>query len=218
MQTPILDGASCRAGESCGLVKNLALMTHVTTDEEEGPIMREWSLHRLSTSQSCANSEHPRVDSAEVLHVWVQLPFYGCRRCALVFLNGNILGVHRRPKHFVRSFREMRRRGRVKEFVSVYMQHDTVHIASDGGRVCRPLIICDHGVPRVKEGHLQVMYRVQFWGALVCVSFLFFQTSSLFAAAAVVSGLIPFPHHNQSPRNTYQVPVDAGTRSIQRSV
>lgn len=27
-------------GESCGLVKNLALMTHVTTDEEEEPIIR----------------------------------------------------------------------------------------------------------------------------------------------------------------------------------
>jgi DNA-directed RNA polymerase beta subunit len=27
-------------GEACGLVKNLALMTHVTTDEEEGPIIR----------------------------------------------------------------------------------------------------------------------------------------------------------------------------------
>jgi DNA-directed RNA polymerase III subunit RPC2 len=27
-------------GESCGLVKNLALMTHVTTDEEEDPIIR----------------------------------------------------------------------------------------------------------------------------------------------------------------------------------
>lgn len=26
-------------GEACGLVKNLALMTHVTTDEEEGPII-----------------------------------------------------------------------------------------------------------------------------------------------------------------------------------
>jgi len=26
-------------GESCGLVKNLALMTHVTTDEEEGPLI-----------------------------------------------------------------------------------------------------------------------------------------------------------------------------------
>lgn len=28
------------AGESCGLVKNLAMMTHVTTDEEEEPITR----------------------------------------------------------------------------------------------------------------------------------------------------------------------------------
>lgn len=27
-------------GESCGLVKNLALMTHVTTDDEEGPLAR----------------------------------------------------------------------------------------------------------------------------------------------------------------------------------
>jgi hypothetical protein len=81
-----------------------------------------------------------------------------CRGCALIFLNGNILGVHRRPKHFVRAFREMRRRGRVGEFVSVYLQHDSVQIASDGGRVCRPLIICDHGVPRVKEEHLKVRF------------------------------------------------------------
>ena len=27
-------------GESCGLVKNLALMTHVTTDEDEEPLER----------------------------------------------------------------------------------------------------------------------------------------------------------------------------------
>jgi len=26
-------------GESCGLVKNLALMTHVTTDEDEAPLI-----------------------------------------------------------------------------------------------------------------------------------------------------------------------------------
>ena len=73
-----------------------------------------------------------------------------------MFLNGNIQGVHRRPKHFARSLREMRRRGKVGEFVSVYLQHDTVQIASDGGRVCRPLIICDRGLPRVKDSHLQV--------------------------------------------------------------
>ncbi len=27
-------------GESCGLVKNLALLTHVTTDDEEAPVAR----------------------------------------------------------------------------------------------------------------------------------------------------------------------------------
>jgi DNA-directed RNA polymerase III subunit RPC2 len=27
-------------GEACGLVKNLALMTHITTDVEEEPILR----------------------------------------------------------------------------------------------------------------------------------------------------------------------------------
>lgn len=96
---------------------------------------------------------------ARLTYIYTYTPPALClarRGCALVFLNGNILGVHRRPKYFVRSFREMRRRGRVGEFVSVYMQHDTVQIASDGGRVCRPLIICDRGVPRVKDEHLQV--------------------------------------------------------------
>ena len=35
------DANACRKqGESCGLVKNLALMTHVTTDDEEAPIVR----------------------------------------------------------------------------------------------------------------------------------------------------------------------------------
>lgn len=41
---------------------------------------------------------------------------------ALVFLNGNILGIHRRPLSFVRRLRELRRRGKLGEFVSVYVQ------------------------------------------------------------------------------------------------
>ena len=31
---------AARQGESCGLVKNLALLTHVTVDEEEAPLAR----------------------------------------------------------------------------------------------------------------------------------------------------------------------------------
>jgi RNA polymerase Rpb2, domain 3 len=35
-------------GEACGLTKNLALMTHVTTDEEEGPLISLVSLFESS--------------------------------------------------------------------------------------------------------------------------------------------------------------------------
>lgn len=37
-QWGMLCPADTPEGESCGLVKNLALMTHVTTHEEEGPL------------------------------------------------------------------------------------------------------------------------------------------------------------------------------------
>lgn len=48
----------------------------------------------------------------------------------------------------------MRRKCLVGEFVHVHLQHDAVYVSADGGRVCRPLIICDAGVPRVKQEHI----------------------------------------------------------------
>lgn len=63
----------------------------------------------------------PRAGTTQSKHASLPPALLGSGS-ALVFLNGNILGVHRRPKAFVRAFREMRRRGKVGEFVSVYMQ------------------------------------------------------------------------------------------------
>lgn len=45
-------------GESCGLVKNLALMTHVTTDELTAPFARCVHLHHsctVSVPKFCSN-------------------------------------------------------------------------------------------------------------------------------------------------------------------
>ena len=72
----------------------------------------------------------------------------------MVFLNGAILGIHRRPRRLVAAFRQLRRAGRVGEFVSITLAADAVYIASDGGRVCRPLIICAGGVPSVTAAHI----------------------------------------------------------------
>ena len=70
-----------------------------------------------------------------------------------VSLNGSILGVHRDPERLVRGYRAARRAGGIGGFVSIYRQADAVSIASDGGRVCRPLIICENGAPKVTAEH-----------------------------------------------------------------
>eukprot|EP00761_Pharyngomonas_kirbyi_P008910 gb/GECH01008922.1/.p1 GENE.gb/GECH01008922.1/~~gb/GECH01008922.1/.p1 ORF type:complete len:872 (+),score=136.92 gb/GECH01008922.1/:1-2616(+) len=198
---------------NCGLVKNLALLSHVTSDDDEGPIMR--LAYNLGV-------EDIGLLSGEELNAG---------NTYVVFLNGLILGVHRFPTKFVRYFRQMRRAGRVREFVSVYKndEHRSVYIASDGGRVCRPLIIVERGRSRVKQRHMQeVAEGLRVFDDFLKEGLIEYldvneENNSMIALyeenitretthleidpltiLGVVAGLIPYPHHNQSPRNTYQ--------------
>jgi DNA-directed RNA polymerase III subunit RPC2 len=200
-------------GESCGLVKNLALMTHVTTDSDEGP------LRKLAKALGCEPLEFL---AGEELHE---------KDCALVLLNGSILGSVSQPLQFADKFRKLRRSGRVSEFVSVHVTKGFVHIASDGGRVCRPLIIVDErtGQLKMKQKHLDALKRNE-WkfddflrrGYVEYLdvneendTYIALHEKDLtpqhthceiepFTMLGVCAGIIPYPHHNQSPRNTYQ--------------
>jgi DNA-directed RNA polymerase beta subunit len=40
---------------------------------------------------------------------------------------------------------------------------DAAHVSCDGGRVCRPLIICDDGAPRVTDAHISKLKAGE-WG------------------------------------------------------
>jgi len=151
----------------------------------------------------------------------------------LVFLNGLIVGAHARPDLFVQKLRGMRRRGQVGEFVSVYLNRPqkTVYIASDGGRVCRPLlVVAPHGVPLLTKQHMEdleagsaELRQLITEGVVEYVDVNEENNCNIalseehivqgttthmeidpLTVLGVVSGLIPFPHHNQSPRNTYQ--------------
>jgi len=127
-------------GELCGLTKNLALMTHITTDSEEGPI------------RACAftlGAEDISMISGRELNAYGS---YG------VYVNGSIIGLTRFPAKFVSDFRLLRRMGHLSEFVSVFInQHQSaIHIACDGGRICRPAIIVSDGKSRVTKRHLEV--------------------------------------------------------------
>ncbi|KAJ4966765.1 hypothetical protein NE237_018614 [Protea cynaroides] len=200
-------------GEACGLVKNLALMTHVTTDEEEGPLIS--LCHSLGV-------EDLELLSAEELHT---------PNSFLVIFNGLILGKHKQPQHFANAMRKLRRAGKIGEFVSIFVNEKQrcVYVASDGGRVCRPLVIADKGVSRIKELHMKELRDgIRTFNDFVRDGLLEYldvneennalialyeseagpETTHIeiepFTILGVCAGLIPFPHHNQSPRNTYQ--------------
>ncbi|TFK29086.1 DNA-directed RNA polymerase [Coprinopsis marcescibilis] len=200
-------------GEACGLVKNLALMTHITTDVEEAPIARIAFMLGVEDISLTTGTE-----------------IYG-PHSYVVYINGTIIGVTRTPTKFVAQFRKLRRARRFSEFISVYINqhHRAVHIASDGGRICRPMIIVEHGRPRVTSDHIVQLKKgnVEFDDFLRkgLVEYLDVNeendtyialtekditqgTTHLeiepFTILGAVAGLIPYPHHNQSPRNTYQ--------------
>jgi len=76
----------------------------------------------------------------------------------VVNVNGTIIGLTKYPLRFVSQFRKLRRARRFSEFVSIYTNHHhrAVHIACDGGRICRPLIIVENGRSKVVSGHVTV--------------------------------------------------------------
>ncbi|QLG70437.1 hypothetical protein HG535_0A03760 [Zygotorulaspora mrakii] len=210
-QFGMLCTADTPEGEACGLVKNLALMTHITTDDEEAPIKKLCYLLGVEDINL--------IDSAS-LHL-----NYG------VYLNGTLVGATKFPIKFVSQFRNLRRDSKISAFISIYTNshQKAVHIATDGGRICRPLIIVSNGKSKVQAGHLKRLMD----GELVFDDFLKLglveyldvneENDSYialyeknidenfthleiepFTVLGAVAGLIPYPHHNQSPRNTYQ--------------
>ncbi|CAJ1354870.1 unnamed protein product [Effrenium voratum] len=158
-QWGMLCPADTPEGEQCGLVKHLALLTHVTTGEGQGGA----ALRQMCY---CLGVEDAHAMSGEELH---HIGNY------LVFLNGNLLGIHRRPKRFMASLQQLRRRGLIGEFVSIYEDEGwhAIFVASDGGRLCRPLIIVADGKPRfIPEKHVPMMLKRREEGRMSFADFL----------------------------------------------
>lgn len=212
-QFGMLCPADTPEGEACGLVKNLALMTHITTEDEEGPIKQLVFMLGAEDITTVGGSELYANGSY------------------LIMLNGTPIACTRHPSHFLISFRKLRRSGRVSEFVSVFINHhhNTINVATDEGRICRPLIIVEDKKSKVTKRYLKSLRQ----GSMDFDDFLarglveyldvneendsniamyehnISQISTHleiepFTILGAVAGLIPYPHHNQSPRNTYQ--------------
>lgn len=202
-------------GEACGLVKNLALMTHITTNIDEEPVKK------LALGLVPNPAPITQFSGAEL---------HG-PGAYIVYLNGTPLTMTHHPTQFASSLRTLRRRGVFSPFVSINVNAHlaAVNIATDEGRICRPYIIVKNGKAKIQESHLRLLqaHKATFDDFLAegVVEYLDVNEENdtlvalyekdvtkahthveiePFTILGAVAGLIPFPHHNQSPRNTYQ--------------
>ncbi|KAJ2001236.1 DNA-dependent RNA polymerase II [Coemansia thaxteri] len=235
-------------GQACGLVKNLALMAHVTVGVDSSPIrefLNEWSMESLA-----------EVEAVSVLNA------------TKVFLNGEWVGIHRNPDELVSCMLDARRKSDITFETSIVrdVREHELRIHTDSGRVCRPLLVVDSDLRlKINKGHIADIERCEIseedackWAdllaegvveyldaeeeetAMICMtpqelaeSYVFKKRGVLPAEEAdlasrvrsrrnvyvstwthceihpsmilgICASIVPFPDHNQSPRNTYQ--------------
>ncbi|KAK3297607.1 uncharacterized protein B0H64DRAFT_357619 [Chaetomium fimeti] len=202
-------------GEACGLVKNLALMTHITTNAEEEPV-KNWIFGLI-----------PGVEPIR-MYTGTEMHKPGSY---MIHVNGTPFAITKNPKEFASRFKTTRRRGHISPFIGIHINEhfSAIHIATDEGRICRPYIIVKDGKPKLKKEHLRLLqfgkstFDDFLKGSIIEYLDVNEENDALiaireddvnqstthmeiepFTILGAVAGLIPFPHHNQSPRNTYQ--------------
>ncbi|KAI5181852.1 DNA-directed RNA polymerase III subunit RPC2 [Nematocida sp. AWRm80] len=194
-------------GEACGLVKSLATLTEISTAVDEGPVIELLSLLGIEDA-----SISP-LSAGNTAKCWV---------------NGVIVGLCRNPKQTANQLRQFRRRGIIPFSVGIWEASD-LFISTEAGRLFRPLIIVQNGQPKVtatdmdllkngykivkgflKEGLIEYIDQNEAKNSLIAVwkEQIIQETTHLeidpSSVLGYVAGVIPYPHHNQSPRNTYQ--------------
>ena len=214
-------------GQSCGLVKNLSLMTFVSVGIPS-KMIRE-TLDNYPDFQKL--SEVHLLDIRE--------------RCK-IFINGSWIGITEKPELIMEKLMNQRRRGIISKEISIVNNfvNKEIRIYTDSGRTQRPLFIVESYKNKNNEDALRLKItkknirdkeddKIDF-DSLIDNGIIEYldveeEESSMIAMKiddlvshrdycftythceihpamilGVSASIIPFPDHNQSPRNVYQ--------------
>jgi len=202
-------------GSNCGLVKNLALAACMSVSVSPEKVKK--ILYRMGVI--------PVQDSNETLK----------SSGAKVFLDGCLIGYCMPPEELVAELRRKRRRGEIStevnvaHFSKIHGGKEEIYVNCDEGRVRRPLIIVENGVPKLQSEYIEKI-RSEEWtwedlvkrgiveyidaeeeeNAFVAMSFedvtpehTHVETTP-YTLLGICASLIPYAEHNQSPRNSYE--------------
>ncbi|MGQ9551491.1 MAG: DNA-directed RNA polymerase subunit B [Candidatus Bathycorpusculaceae bacterium] len=202
-------------GSNCGLVKNLALSASISVGVNPEKIRQ--TLFNMGVVPVYETNETLRLSGAKV------------------FVDGNIIGYYNSPRELVKEFREKRRSGEISTEVNITYfsnlqgRREEVYINCDEGRVRRPLIIIENGVPKLRQKHIEKVSSGEWsWEDLIKNGMIEYldaeEEENAYVAISpdqvapenthaeiapytilgICASTIPYPEHNQSPRNSYQ--------------
>ena len=197
-------------GRQSGLVKPTALSATVTIESDPEPIKNLIVLWLEDTQK------FPEA------YGWV-----------IIFVNGDLVGYTNKPLRLAKYLRKIRRNGLLDPFVSVSYQEALAEfqVLSDAGRISRPLLIVEEGRLVFKKEHIGLSWPEllragvveyldvseqdqikQIAGYPEEITSLSPEEASKYSHCEIHPSLmfgagiatIPFPDHNQAPRNVYQ--------------
>jgi len=110
-------------GGSVGIVKNMALMCHITVPSDPEPILACLEEFGILSLQN--------ISPSMIAH------------SVKIYVNGDWIGQTDQPKEIVDKLKKMRRTGIINIYTSIAWNYelDEIRIRTDGGRLCRPLYI-----------------------------------------------------------------------------
>ncbi len=89
---------------------------------------------------------------------------------AHLYIDGDYYGKISDPENFVKRIRKLRREGKIPYTVNIsYLPFkEEVRVTTDGGRVRRPLIVVENGIPKLTKEHVEKLRKGELkWGDLV---------------------------------------------------
>ncbi|MHA1820828.1 MAG: DNA-directed RNA polymerase subunit B [Promethearchaeota archaeon] len=197
-------------GPNCGLVKNLSLTAIISVG------WNEKYLEQILIDLGVIPIEEVENFSAKDVRI---------------FLNGKLIGIHPNVSLLVENIRMRRRRAEISNTINIayYNTSREIQINCDAGRARRPLyVVKDKKLLITKEDIEKVRSGEYSWSDLIRKGVIEYldaeeEENALIALdeesiteetthmeispttiLGITASLIPFPEHNQSPRNTYE--------------
>jgi DNA-directed RNA polymerase II subunit RPB2 len=208
-------------GQSVGIVKNLAYMTHITIHSDSLPLYEYVMPNVIPIDSVTSQDMYKKVK---------------------VFINGAWVGISHNPQELYLMLKDKKYKGIINIYTSIIFDYKMkeIRVCNDSGRLTRPLLrVKNNNILVTKSLVSKITNSELTWDNLLTSSkieesvieyidpdeqnwsmiatnpkTLFNQTGEMYnythceihpsTMFGVLASCIPFPEHNQSPRNTYQ--------------